>query len=152
MNEPDQTLVMQATAVAIEGRALLLEGDPGVGKSSLALALIESGARLIGDDGVTLSRNDPRPDAVLMASPPPNTRGLIEVRGVGLVTMDVSPPAPVALILSLTGAGAPEPERLPHTLAQRELLGCCVPLLLFCPGAIAPAERARQALIMHGLP
>ncbi|MGB7371776.1 MAG: serine kinase, partial [Erythrobacter sp.] len=29
-------------------------GPPGCGKSSLALALIDRGAQLIGDDGVTL--------------------------------------------------------------------------------------------------
>ena len=31
----------QSTAVAIGGRALLLEGAPGCGKSTLALALID---------------------------------------------------------------------------------------------------------------
>ena len=44
----------QATAVEIGGRALLIEGPPGSGKSSLALALIDRGARLIGDDSVML--------------------------------------------------------------------------------------------------
>ncbi|HQA17982.1 MAG TPA: serine kinase, partial [Novosphingobium sp.] len=47
------SLVHQATCVAIKGRALLIEGPPGSGKSSMALALIDRGAALIGDDGVT---------------------------------------------------------------------------------------------------
>ena len=55
----------QATCVAIEGRGLMIEGSPGSGKSSLALALIDRGAMLIGDDGVLL---EPRGDR-LHASP-----------------------------------------------------------------------------------
>lgn len=151
MNDPRQTLVLQATAVAIAERALLLEGDPGVGKSSLALALIERGALLIGDDGATLSSQTIMGTPTLIASTPPNTSGLIEVRGVGLVKMQVAPPTPVALILHLVGDGAPELERLPQTVATREILGFRVPTLPFYPGAIAPAERARQALLTYGL-
>ena len=151
MTERQETLIFQATAVAIEGRALLLEGDPGVGKSSLALALIERGAKLIGDDGVTLSCIGGSDQQRLMASAPPNITGLIEVRGVGLAPMDIAPPAPVALILHLIGQGASEPDRLPQSLANREMLGIKVPILPFRPGVIAPAERARQALLAHGL-
>jgi serine kinase of HPr protein (carbohydrate metabolism regulator) len=43
---------LQATAVDVSGRAVLIEGRAGYGKSSLALALIDRGARLIGDDSV----------------------------------------------------------------------------------------------------
>ena len=84
-------LVHQASAVAIEGRALLIEGPPGSGKSSLALALIERGAGLIGDDAVTLTASEEQ----LIASPPPNITGLLEVRGVGLARLPVAPPAEV---------------------------------------------------------
>ena len=45
-----------ATCVALDGRALLIEGPSGSGKSTLALALIDRGGMLIGDDGVTLER------------------------------------------------------------------------------------------------
>ena len=38
------SLSYQATCVAIGGRAVLIEGEPGSGKSSLALALIDRGA------------------------------------------------------------------------------------------------------------
>ncbi len=47
-------LIHQASCVAIGERALLIEGLPGSGKSSLALALIDRGATLVGDDGVVL--------------------------------------------------------------------------------------------------
>ena len=75
------------TAVAIADHALLIEGAPQTGKTSLALALIDRGAVLIGDDGLTVTiRND-----VAWAEPPPNTAGLIEVRNVGLITMPGTP-------------------------------------------------------------
>jgi len=138
-------IVLQASAVVIAGRALLIEGPPGSGKSSLALALIDRGAGLIGDDGVTLEQDGD----LLIASPPPNIAGLLEVRGVGLVRLAVAPPAPVALILAL---GGPAPDRLPETpLARRMIAGVAVPVLAFDPGTIAPAPRAEWAMRVHGL-
>lgn len=136
---------MQASAVAVGGHALLIEGPPGSGKSSLALALIDRGAGLIGDDGVTLTCAG----GVLIATPPPRIGGLLEVRGIGLVRMEVAPPAPVALILTL---GGPVPERLPEPpLPVRVIAGVAVPVLAFDPGSIAPAARAEWALREHGL-
>ncbi|AWW74093.1 serine kinase [Erythrobacter sp. KY5] len=137
------SLIMQASAVAIDGRALLIEGEPGSGKSSLALALIGRGALLIGDDGVTITRTGEQ----LIASVPPNIAGLIEVRGVGLVQLPVAQPAPVSLILTL----GVESERLPESVPARTIMGCDIPCLPFNPGSIAPAERAQWALRMHGL-
>lgn len=139
-------VVLQASAVAIGRRALLIEGPPGSGKSTLALALIDRGAQLIGDDGVTLCADA---DGSLIASPPPNIAGLLEVRGVGLVNMPVAAPAPAALILTLGGASA---ERLPDALPHRIIAGISVPVLAFEPGTIAPAARAEWALRLHGLP
>ena len=139
----DNETVFAASAVAIGNVALAIEGAPGSGKSSLALALIDRGAVLIGDDAVTLSRQGDH----LLAGPPPNIEGLLEVRGVGLIEMPLSPPRPLALILSL-GAGG---ERLPEAALIRTLLGVEVPCLAFEPGAIAPAVRAEMALAKHGL-
>lgn len=141
----DAPFVMQASAVAIAGRALLIEGPPGSGKSALALALIDRDAELIGDDAVTLT---PAADGRLMASPPPNIAGLLELRGIGLARLPVAGPHPVALILALGGALA---ERLPDALPRRAIAGVAVPVLAFEPGTIAPAARAQWALAMHGL-
>ena len=44
----------QGTCVAIGARGVMIEGAPGIGKSSLALALIDRGARLVADDVVLL--------------------------------------------------------------------------------------------------
>ncbi|MEM9084322.1 MAG: HPr kinase/phosphatase C-terminal domain-containing protein [Pseudomonadota bacterium] len=139
--------VIQATAVAINGRTLLIEGEPGAGKSSLALALIERGAELIGDDGVTLKRTDLDGDARIVVAPPPNIEGLLEVHGVGLARFPIAEPAPLALVLML----GVKDERLPENPVWRDILGCAIPTLPFAPGDIAPAERARVALELHGL-
>lgn len=137
------SIARQATCVAVDGRAILIEGAPGAGKSTLALALIDRGALLIGDDGVTLERRG----NALWASPPPNIAGLIEVRNVGLVTLPTGE-APVALLLRLSDA-AP---RSPETIGSETILDCRVPALAFFAGGPIPAQRAELALAARGLP
>lgn len=142
MSEVSQ-LIFNATFVAVEGRALAIEGPVGSGKSSLALALIDRGAQLIGDDGALLERVEDQ----LLVSPPSTTSGLIEIRGVGLVTLRTATAAPLALILTLGRIG----ERLPERLETRDILGCAIPVLPFEPGSIAPGPRAEWALRQFGL-
>lgn len=134
-------ILRQSTAVSIGGRALLIEGPPGAGKSSLALALIDRGAVLIGDDGVALEGRG----GALWALPPPATLGLIEVRNVGLVTLPVTE-APVALVVALR-------ENAPRFVEQANtvsMAGRDIPLLAFDPRGPA-AIRAEYALALHGL-
>ena len=137
------TVLANVGAVAIGGRVLLIEGPPGAGKTSLALALIDRGARLVGDDAVTLTRAG----ATLVAAPPPNTAGLIEIRNVGLVAMEPAE-GPVALVLALD----PEAPRFPLEPAWRHIAGIDIPLLAFTAGDPAQALRAEYALARHGLP
>ncbi len=49
---------VHATCVAILGRGVLLLGESGSGKSSLALRLIDRGAMLVGDDRICLHADD----------------------------------------------------------------------------------------------
>ncbi|MBM3596544.1 MAG: serine kinase, partial [Alphaproteobacteria bacterium] len=106
---------LQATAVGISGRAVLIEGESGTCKSSLALALIDRGASFIGDDGVMLEARQ----GGLHVSPHPNTRGLIEVRNLGLLTMPVAEEARVALVIRLDR----EAPRFIGAAARTERLG-----------------------------
>lgn len=135
--------LIQASAVAIGGRGLLIRGAPGSGKSSLALALIDRGGVLIGDDGVLLSRDGEQ----LMASPPPNIAGMLEIRNVGIVTLPAAS-APLALVLDLD-RDAPRYVESAHKI---ELSGVVLPSLSFFPGDAIQALRAQWALQVHGLP
>ena len=134
----------QATCVAIAGRALLIEGAPGAGKSSLALALIDRGAVLVGDDGVVLKRDGPR----LLASPVPAIAGLLELRNLGLVTLPTQSAVPVALVIALD-AEAPRFVETPETTTRH---GAAVPLIRLWPGSPVLALRAEVALRTYGLP
>lgn len=132
----------QATAVAIGGRALLIEGPPGCGKSTLALALIDRGATLVGDDGVSLSLRQ----GALWAEPPEPTAGLLEVRGVGVITL-AAVAAPVALVLHADDA----PPRFVEGAIRQDIAGCSIPALPFDIRGPAPELRAEYALALHGL-
>lgn len=138
----DVVTLRQSTAVAIGGRAILIEGRPGCGKSTLALALIDRGAKLVGDDGVALQLTD----GELIASPPDTTAGLLEIRNVGLVRFPVVA-APVALVLAID----PDAPRFVEQAGTAAIEGVPIPLLRFALGGSADAVRAEQALALHGL-
>lgn len=126
------------------GRGVLIEGAPGAGKSSLALALIDRGAVLVGDDGVVLTSENGR----LIAAAHPNIVGKLEVRNVGLVDMPVSPPVPVALVIWLDSA-APRFIDAADTIVIADV---CVPLVRLYPDSPILALRAELALARHGAP
>lgn len=134
----------QFTCVAIKGRAVLIDGAPGSGKSSLALALIDRGATLVGDDGVSLSALNGR----IFASPAPKTAGLIEVRNVGLITLPCAEGIPVSLLLRLD----PEAPRFVDEAQVAELLGITMPSLRLWPESPVLHLRAEFALARFGLP
>ena len=105
INFPEQ---IHATAVELHGDAILLRGEPGSGKSDLALRLIHEGAKLISDDRVELTYKNRQ----LYAGSPGNFNGIIEVRGVGLLEVRCTGPTPVQLVVDL--ALGLEIERLPE--------------------------------------
>ena len=137
------TALHQFTVVSVKGRGVLIEGAPGSGKSSLALALIDRGAMLVGDDGVTLAAMDGR----LFASPAPATAGLLEVRNVGLVPMPFLDRVAIALVIALD----PEAPRFIDAPEERGLLGVMVPMVRLWPDSPVLALRAELALERYGI-
>ena len=135
-------MVFQATCVAVAGKAILIEGEPGTGKSSLALSLIDRGAALVGDDGVVIEVEG----TTLYAMPHPETRGLIEVRNLGLVSMPACDRAAVALMISLD----PQAPRFIEQAEGATLAGVRIPMIRLWPGSDAMAIRAELALRLYG--
>lgn len=130
------------SCVVLRGRAVLITGEPGSGKSSLALALLDRGGTLVGDDGVTLALEGSR----VIAAPPPNTAGLIEVRNVGLLEVPTAS-ALVAVVVHLSEHA----ERLPLGHGALVLLGVSVPQVDLYPHTYALPLRAETALETYGL-
>ncbi len=50
-----QIMVMHASAVVMDGRCVLFTGEPGVGKSTLAVALREQGYSILADDVASMA-------------------------------------------------------------------------------------------------
>jgi HPr kinase/phosphorylase len=133
------TLLVHATAVAIGGRAVLLRGPSGSGKSDLALRLIDAGARLVADDQSQLWRNG---SAVLVRAPA-SIAGLIEARGIGILRLDAMPAARLCLIVDLV---APDRvERLPEPGGET-IFGIAIPVVAIAPFEASAPAKLRLAL------
>ncbi len=75
-----QTMV-HGTMVDVYGIGILITGKSGIGKSEIALDLIERGHRLVADDVVMLTKKS----NVLMSSATEMTKHFMEIRGLGIV-------------------------------------------------------------------
>lgn len=117
--EPIET-ILHASAVAVDGRSLLLMGRSGAGKSTTALHLISLGATLVADDRTHLHRDGD----TLHTAPAPNIAGQIEARGVGILALPHVARAKLAMVVDLD---ATETDRLP-SLRHIKLLGLDFPL------------------------
>lgn len=116
-------MLLHASCVAVQGQGVLLLGESGTGKSDLALRLIDTGAKLVADDQVSISlQND-----TLTASPPQALAGLLEVRGMGLFRLPFLHSCPLALAVRLVARESVE--RLPDIAHQFDCLNKKLPLL-----------------------
>jgi len=112
---------LHATSVAIEDNGLAIFGDPGSGKSDLALRLIDSGATLISDDITVFSKLEKNINLFGIE----NTKGLLEVREVGIITVPYVEGIKLKLVVRLTDKVI---ERIPKK-NQINLLGLKFPKL-----------------------
>lgn len=117
---------------------VLIIGKSGAGKSDLALRLIERGAILVSDDRTELLLTG----GSLIARAPANIRGLIEVRGVGIVAVPFAAKVRVALAVSLDGGKS----RLPQREDYKAPWDLSAPLPLLRLAAFDPSAPAKILL------
>jgi HPr kinase/phosphorylase len=75
-------VVLHGSFVDVYGVGLLFCGKSGIGKSEIALDLIERGHRLVADDIVLISK---KAESILMGSGTSLVKHFMEVRGLGII-------------------------------------------------------------------
>jgi serine kinase of HPr protein (carbohydrate metabolism regulator) len=134
--------LIHATPVALDGRAVLLRGASGAGKSDLALRLIDAGACLVADDQSELARAG---DGIVVRAPPA-IAGLIEVRGIGIIRLKPVAEAPLSLVADLVPPDAID--RIPSARLER-ILGLDFPLIAVAPFEASAPAKLRLALRVY---
>ncbi len=134
---------LHASCVASEGRAVLIAGPSGSGKSDLALRLIDRGFKLVSDDRTIIRKDGDK----LIASAPETIKGKLEIRGIGIVDMETVNEMPVALVVELTG----DMQRMPDDSRERLILGAGIPLVSVNAMTASAASKVAVALDRLGL-
>lgn len=134
---------LHATAIALNGAGVLLRGPSGSGKSDLALRLIEGGAELIADDRVEITSADDE----LHLSAPVTIRGLIEIRGLGIVNIGATQDIPLRLIVELIPQNKPgeKIERMPE-VKEEVIAGIAIPVIDIDAFELSAAAKIKIAL------
>ena len=130
---------IHATAIEINGIAVLLRGAPGIGKSDLALRLIEEGAKLIADDRVQLIEINGQ----VCASSPESISGIMEVRVVGILNVESTSEIPIGLLVELVVES--EIERLPEP-EYDQLLTQKIKVIKIDPFSVSATAKIRYVL------
>lgn len=112
---------LHATAIVWKEIGILIMGDAGSGKSSLAAELITRGANLVADDQVKLTTKDGK----LYANTPEALAGVIELRNIGLIRLPFASQARVHFIVECTAHDS--------RLTTHDLLHLTLPKLMVNP-------------------
>jgi serine kinase of HPr protein (carbohydrate metabolism regulator) len=134
---------LHASTVAVDGRAVIISGPSGSGKSDLALRMLDRGFKLVSDDRTILRKAGDR----LLASAPATINGKLEIRGVGIVDMESVSDVPVALIVELTS----DIQRLPDDDRERLIMGISIPLVRVDAMTASAPSKVAVALDRLGL-
>ena len=133
-------LLVHATTVEINGQGVLIRGPSGSGKSDLAIRLIDGGARLVSDDQTELCPGE----GGVVARAPEAIAGLLEVRGLGIVTLPHRASAPLVLVIDLVAEEVIERIPAPDSV---EFLDHRVRRLTLAPFQASAAAKVRLAML-----
>lgn len=112
---------MHSSSVVIDDNGVLILGDSGSGKSDLALRLIDNGATLISDDISICRKNSNN----IYLYCPPEIKGLLEVREIGIITVPFVERIKLRLVVNLKSDNN---ERFPKDSSFR-ILGIKIPII-----------------------
>lgn len=152
----EKTNLLHATTIFLDGFGIMIGGPAGIGKSALALdllndahgfeyVLLNSGSSLlVADDQTYVGKDVVDGEAKLIARCPQNIEGLLEVRGLGIIKVPFRSPSPVDLYVEIVDK---MPARMPDTNSQlRYILDVKIPCIqIFKDDRMAKA-RVRAAL------
>jgi serine kinase of HPr protein (carbohydrate metabolism regulator) len=134
---------LHASCVAKDGRAVLISGRSGSGKSDLALRLVDRGAVLVSDDYTVVRRVSGR----LLARAPANIEGRMEVRGLGILPFPHESDMPVCLFVDLNL----EVVRMPEPREPIWIAGVQVPVVALNALEASAPIKVEVALRLFGL-
>ena len=112
---------IHSTSVVIDDNGVLILGDSGSGKSDLALRLIDNGTTLISDDISICRKNSNN----IYLYCPPEIKGLLEVREIGIITVPFVERIKLRLVVNLKSNNN---ERFPKDSFFR-ILGIKIPII-----------------------
>jgi HPr kinase/phosphorylase len=130
------SLQIYATCINLGGFGLLLCGPSGSGKSDLALRMMDHNSQLVADDWVDLTLEN----GVLIARAPVSLRGLLEVRGVGIIEVPYGTSIQVQGMIDLVDSN--EIQRLPDDQTVR-LLGVEIPSYQLDPWRMSATAKVQ---------
>ena len=149
MENGDRGVFVHATCVALGPRAALLRGPSGSGKSDLALRFMALAAEpgyepwLVADDQVRVAADS---RGALIACPPANLAGRLEVRGLGIMSVPYLEKATLVLAVDLVPAR--EVPRMPAEPPETTAVASgTLPRLKLDPFEASAALKLRLALL-----
>lgn len=137
--------VLHAGLVALRGRRLwrgaLITGPSGAGKSDLMLRALSAGLRLVSDDRTLVWSSGGK----VFGRAPAALSGLVEARGLGVLSHSALPLAEAALVVVCE----PEEvavERMPPHDERQEIAGLELPLIRVHAFEASAVNKLRLAL------
>ena len=122
-----ESSIMHGVFMEVHGLGVLLTGKSGIGKSELALELINRGHRLIADDAPEFARIGPD---TIRGHCPVVLRGFLEVRGLGVINVQkmfgdsaIKPSKNLRLIVQLKSSDDDEIRQLDRLGGSYDTLG-----------------------------
>ena len=81
----EERITIHGSFVDVYGIGMLFIGKSGIGKSEVALDLVERGHRLVGDDVIILTKKG---EGILMGAGTNVAKHLMEIRGLGIIDVE----------------------------------------------------------------